>query len=208
MATGDRLKITIVGDGACGKTCSLYAFAERNLPEKYEPTIFEHFELTLNINGNPLSIDLNDTAGQEDFERLRPLAYPGTDAFIMLYDISNPISLLNIFEKWIPEVRAYSTTVPIVLAGNKSDLRNDQNKISELQARGMTMTTFDEAMQQAKESKEFVSCLEYSAMTNLKVKEVFMAAASFGHMHKNNPKKIPAQILSDVPASKPFCNIL
>ena len=41
-----------------------------------------------------------DTAGQEDYDRLRPLSYPNTDVFIIAFSIVNPTSLSNAFEKW------------------------------------------------------------------------------------------------------------
>lgn len=45
-----------------------------------------------------------DTAGQEDYDRLRPLSYPDTDVILMCFSIDSPDSLENIPEKWNPEV--------------------------------------------------------------------------------------------------------
>lgn len=45
-----------------------------------------------------------DTAGQEDYDRLRPLSYPDTDVILMCFSIDSPDSLENIPEKWTPEV--------------------------------------------------------------------------------------------------------
>lgn len=46
-----------------------------------------------------------DTAGQEDYDRLRPLSYPDTDVILMCFSIDSPDSLENIPEKWTPEVK-------------------------------------------------------------------------------------------------------
>lgn len=46
-----------------------------------------------------------DTAGQEDYDRLRPLSYPDTDVILMCFSVDSPDSLENIPEKWTPEVR-------------------------------------------------------------------------------------------------------
>ena len=74
-----------------------------------------------------------DTAGQEDYDRLRPLSYPDTHVILMCFSIDSPDSLENIPEKWTPEVRHFCPNVPIILVGNKKDLRNDANIIRDLQ---------------------------------------------------------------------------
>eukprot|EP00954_Amorphochlora_amoebiformis_P024921 1369608-Amorphochlora_amoeboformis.AAC.1 len=49
-------------------------------------------------------VGLWDTAGQDDYDRLRPLAYPQTDAFILVYSVDSKTSLDNVIKKWNPEV--------------------------------------------------------------------------------------------------------
>ena len=51
-----------------------------------------------------VELALWDTAGQEDYDRLRPLSYPDTDVILMCFSIDSPDSLENIPEKWTPEV--------------------------------------------------------------------------------------------------------
>ena len=51
-----------------------------------------------------MELALWDTAGQEDYDRLRPLSYPDTDVILMCFSIDSPDSLENIPEKWTPEV--------------------------------------------------------------------------------------------------------
>lgn len=57
----------------------------------------------MNIFINKLHI-INYTAGQEDYDRLRPLSYPDTDVILMCFSVDSPDSLENIPEKWTPEV--------------------------------------------------------------------------------------------------------
>lgn len=52
-----------------------------------------------------VELALWDTAGQEDYDRLRPLSYPDTDVILMCFSVDSPDSLENIPEKWTPEVR-------------------------------------------------------------------------------------------------------
>ncbi|VDN26688.1 unnamed protein product [Gongylonema pulchrum] len=79
-----------------------------------------------------VELALWDTAGQEDYDRLRPLSYPDTDVILMCFSIDSPDSLENIPEKWTPEVRHFCPNVPIILVGNKKDLRCDQQTVREL----------------------------------------------------------------------------
>ena len=69
-----------------------------------------------------MELALWDTAGQEDYDRLRPLSYPDTDVILMCFSIDSPDSLENIPEKWTPEVKHFCPNVPIILVGNKKVL--------------------------------------------------------------------------------------
>ena len=101
------------------------------------PTIirFSNRQYTLVTVTSFLQVELAlwDTAGQEDYDRLRPLSYPDTHVILMCFSIDSPDSLENIPEKWTPEVRHFCPNVPIILVGNKKDLRNDPNIIKDLQ---------------------------------------------------------------------------
>lgn len=121
-------KVVIVGDGASGKTCLLHVFFEDLFPDVYVPTVFDSFSTVIAVDGKLVKLALWDTAGQEDYDRLRPLSYPNSDVVIVCYSIDAPESLLNVTEKWIPEVRYFCPDVPVILVGNKKDLRDDQQQ--------------------------------------------------------------------------------
>ncbi|XP_016120419.1 transforming protein RhoA-like, partial [Sinocyclocheilus grahami] len=127
-----RKKLVIVGDGACGKTCLLIVFSKDQFPEVYVPTVFENYVADIEVDGKQVELALWDTAGQEDYDRLRPLSYPDTDVILMCFSIDSPDSLENITEKWTPEVKHLCPSVPIILVGNKKDLRNDEHTRREL----------------------------------------------------------------------------
>jgi len=120
-----QLKLLIVGDGAVGKTCALQTHATGVFPEAYVPTVFDNRSLETTFEGKSVLLQLWDTAGQEDYDRLRPLSYPGSDVILLCYSTVNQASYEAITEKWHPEVEHYAADVPLVLVGTKLDMRNE-----------------------------------------------------------------------------------
>ena len=170
-----RKKLVIVGDGACGKTCLLIVFSKDQFPEVYVPTVFENYVADIEVDSKQVELALWDTAGQEDYDRLRPLSYPDTDVILMCYSIDSPDSLENIPEKWTPEVRHFCPNVPIVLVGNKKDLRNDENTRRQL-AKNKQETVKPEEGRAMAEKIGAYAFLECSAKTKEGVREVFETA--------------------------------
>ncbi|RKO89508.1 small GTPase superfamily, partial [Blyttiomyces helicus] len=88
-------KIVVVGDGETGKTCLLAAYATGEFPEEYVPTIFENSLVNTILDGKAVELAIWDSAGQEDYARLRPLSYCNTDAFLLCFDITSAESYEN-----------------------------------------------------------------------------------------------------------------
>ena len=135
-----RTKIVLAGDGFCGKTSLQIAFRCLNecrstshghgrdsLPcfsREYSPTVFENFSSAMTVpeemdcgdgkdSPSDVEIEVWDTAGQEDYERLRPLSYPGADVIVLCFAVDSPDSLHNATTKWAQELRRYCPKVPI-----------------------------------------------------------------------------------------------
>ena len=68
-----------------------------------------------------VSLGLWDTAGQEDYDRLRPLSYPQTDVFVLCFSVISPTSYTNITNKWMPEIRHHCPDTPVILCGKKRE---------------------------------------------------------------------------------------
>lgn len=119
------IKIVCIGDGAVGKTSILTSFTYGKFENNYEPTIYDNYSCELNYNNIIYTLNLWDTAGQEDFDSIRNLSYHNTDIFILCYSVISISSYNNIIKKWIPEIKKYNPTTPIILCATKTDLKND-----------------------------------------------------------------------------------
>ena len=62
--------------------------------------VFDNYAVTVMIGEEPYTLGLFDTAGQEDYDRLRPLSYPQTDVFLVCFSVVSPASFENVKEKW------------------------------------------------------------------------------------------------------------
>ncbi|XP_076252056.1 ras-like GTP-binding protein RhoL [Rhynchophorus ferrugineus] len=116
------IRITVVGDGATGKTCLLIVYKDKKYDDRYIPTIFDEYSMTIPINYEPYTIILSDTAGQEEFDKLRQLAYRFADAFILCYSITERSSFDNIQYIWAPELKRFRSRASIILVATKIDL--------------------------------------------------------------------------------------
>lgn len=181
------IKCVVVGDGAVGKTCLLISYTTNAFPGEYIPTVFDNYNANVMVDGRPINVGLWDTAGQEDYDRLRPLSYPQTDVFLICFSIISPYSFDNVKSKWWPEISHHAPGVPLILVGTKSDLRNDANMLQQLQAKGLSVITKEQAESRAREinAKSFLEC---SALTQEGLKAVFDAAISAA-INKPKPTK-------------------
>jgi len=134
-----------------------------------------------------------DTAGQEDYDRLRPLSYPDTDVILMCFSIDSPDSLENIPEKWTPEVKHFCPNVPIILVGNKKDLRNDEVTKRELMKMKQEPVRPDEGKGMADRISAY-SYLECSAKSKDGVREVFENATRAA-LQKQRKRPKPCVVL-------------
>ncbi|KAJ1913967.1 Rho GTPase [Mycoemilia scoparia] len=166
------IKCVVVGDGAVGKTCLLISYTTNKFPSEYVPTVFDNYAVTVMIGDEPYTLGLFDTAGQEDYDRLRPLSYPQTDVFLVCFSVISGASFENVREKWIPEVRHHCPGVPCLMVGTQVDLRDDPSTIEKLRKQNQAPISYDRGEKLATDMGA-VKYVECSALTQKGLKNVF-----------------------------------
>jgi len=172
VSKAERYKLVVVGDGAVGKTSLLISYAHGKFPSDYVPTVFENYTATMKATKKrPTDVLLHlwDTAGQEDYDRLRPLSYPGADVVLLCFSLTSKESYESVKEKWHPEVSHYLPSTPTILIGTKVDLRDESPDESHV--------TKEEGKALAKEL-ECVMYLEVSSKKRIRLDDVFENAVA------------------------------
>lgn len=172
--------------------------------QAYIPTVFENYVTMVNYEGKKVELALWDTAGQEEYDRLRPLSYPESHVILIVFSIDFPVSLANVEDKvcpnfpsaltppflcllacyfrsynlcllqWYPEVSHFCENTPLLLIGTKVDLRKDDQTRRMLGAQGQTTVTPEQGVAVAKAIG--ARYMECSAKTGQGVQDVFNAA--------------------------------
>eukprot|EP00092_Neocalanus_flemingeri_P019896 GFUD01021552.1.p1 GENE.GFUD01021552.1~~GFUD01021552.1.p1 ORF type:complete len:197 (+),score=25.31 GFUD01021552.1:113-703(+) len=160
-------KCVIVGDGGVGKTCLLISYTSNKFPSAYVPTVFDNYAVTVLIGGEAHTLGLFDTAGQEDFDKLRPLAYPHADVVLICFSVVQPSSFKNIRDIWVPEVKYHCQNIPFILVGTQTDLRDNALPGETIKP---VSSTKGEKMAKEVGAKMYIEC---SALTQRGLKKVF-----------------------------------
>ncbi|XP_050236615.1 rac-like GTP-binding protein RAC2 isoform X3 [Mercurialis annua] len=157
-------------------------FSSPTLPTPSLPIMFLLFLITsvlMLLLMAPLSIWvfgtlLKSNAGQEDYNRLRPLSYRGADVFILAFSLISRPSYENISKKkWVPELRHYAPSIPIILVGTKLDLR--ENRQFQMDYPGASIISTEQGIE-LKTQIGALAYIECSSKSQQNVKAVFDAA--------------------------------
>ena len=191
---GGKIKCVFLGDGAVGKTSLIISYTTNGYPSEYVPTAIDTYDAVVTVDGEPVTLEMCDTPGQDDFDTLRPLAYPSTDVFLLCFSVVSPSSFANVREKWIPELkRCHEGTKrkdmpPVLLIGTQSDLRNDATTLVQLaETREVPVTEAE-----AKKLADALGCecyIESSSLTQSNLKEVFDEAIVAGMKGKRRKER-------------------
>jgi len=131
------------------------------------------------LDGKEVELTLWDTAGQEDYDTIRTLAYKDVDMILLLCSYDHQFSLINVRERWLPELKEHNGNVPIFLVAAKSDLKDDVD----------SKVKYSDIIDVQKEIKA-ASFAECSALTGFNVVEVFERAARIVVANRANGDKV------------------
>lgn len=134
------IKITLIGDGACGKSSYFdrithYSSINYTFNKVYVATNdFNVMKVPLKTSIGDVELHLWDTAGQEKFGDLRDTYLFGSNAVIIMYDVTNRRSIDSL-SKWLHTVSSICGNVPVLVLGNKIDLIDTKNSIEHVKIR-------------------------------------------------------------------------
>ncbi|NXG33258.1 RHOF protein, partial [Dromaius novaehollandiae] len=145
--------------------------------QQYAPSVFEKYTTSITIGSKEVILNLYDTAGNEDYDRLRPLSYQNTNVVLICYDVMNPTSYDNVIVKWYPEVSHFCRGAPLVLIGCKTDLRKDKEQLRKLRASQQEPITYNQGETACQQIHAEVY-LECSAKCRENIENVFKEATT------------------------------
>lgn len=117
-----------------------------NSTQSFNEYFKSQYSATVSLkNGGSIQLNLWDTAGQEDYDHIRALAYKDVDCFLVCFSVASQSSFSNVKQKWIPSIiESESSGARIVLCGTKQDLRNDSKYVASLKKKGLAPVTREE----------------------------------------------------------------
>lgn len=134
--------------------------------------MFDNYYKDITFKGVNASMGLWDTAGQEEYDRLRVLSYNDTDLVIVTFSIADPDSFDNVSSKWIPEIKYHMKDSFIFLVGCKLDLRKDPITLNRLSNKNQVPITTSQGKRKAREIGAD-SYIELSALTGTNIENLF-----------------------------------
>uniref|UniRef100_A0A3B3V035 RAS and EF-hand domain containing n=1 Tax=Poecilia latipinna TaxID=48699 RepID=A0A3B3V035_9TELE len=122
-------RIVLAGDVAVGKSSFLLRLCKNEFKLNSSTTLGVDFQMkTLIVDGEPVLLQLWDTAGQERFRSIAKSYFRRADGVLLLYDVNCEKTFLNVRD-WVDMIEDVShDDIPIMLVGNKCDLRQDGDK--------------------------------------------------------------------------------
>jgi len=127
------LKVIILGDSGVGKTSLMNQYVNKKFSKQYKATIGADF-LTkeIEVNDAVVTLQIWDTAGQEKFGGLRDGYYIQGQCAVIMFDVTSRITYKNV-PNWHRDIVRVCENIPIVLVGNKVDVKDRQVKAKNIQ---------------------------------------------------------------------------
>ena len=121
-----EFKIVAAGDGKTDKIPLLMVLKGDAFPDRYVPTVFENYHQDFSVDGTNYTLHFWDTAGQDEYDRLRPLSYSGANVVLLCFDFDSKDTFTHL-SSWMKEIEKYAKGAKIILVGLKMNLREPGN---------------------------------------------------------------------------------
>lgn len=157
-----EFRLVVVGPPVVGKSALTIRLTQSEFANEYDPTIEDSYRYYCTIDDTPASLDILDTAGQEEYSSMRDLYMKTGEGFLLVFSLTDRQTFeeISTFYNQIQRVKGESFQfVPMILVGNKSDLINDRQ------------VSREEAIQMAKRFD--CAYIETSAKTGINVNDAF-----------------------------------
>jgi small GTP-binding protein len=141
-------------------------------PAEYILTIGDYYRATAHVGRETVTLEMIDTKGSEDYDRLRPISYAETDAFLLCYSVASRESYDHIRAKWIPEILQHCPNAKMHLIGTKIDLREDPTTLEEITTTNSPLLPKEAGRTLAATTAALVGSMECSALTQVGVSRV------------------------------------
>lgn len=123
-------KVLLVGNTEVGKTSIIYNMSKKEAQTK--PTIGAHtFTIKMKSNENDVTLNVWDTAGQDEYKCFIPIFAQGVDVAVIVFDVSNSESYDSV-QIWVATIKNEYLINDIFVAANKSDLEFDKDDLKEI----------------------------------------------------------------------------
>nr|BAN42429.1 RAC GTPase, putative [Entamoeba invadens] len=195
------IKIGLVGDGAVGKTTFLLSYTAQSFLTEYTPTIFDNFCQIESVGNDVFNVSLWDTAGQDEYSTYRAGCYSNCsfDVFLLCFSVVQRSSFKNIKNKWILELKKNAPSVPVIVVGTQTDLRNEKDKEHISKKEG-------EKMAKELKAKRYVECSSKSYETTHDV--VLAAIDDYLDKEKEMVAKIKKQYKKEIEEEEKMMKIM
>ncbi|XP_011860274.1 PREDICTED: ras-related protein Rap-1-like [Vollenhovia emeryi] len=155
-----RHKIVVMGAARVGKSAIIHQFLYGVFTPKYKRTVEEMHHEDFIVSGNQLTLDILDTSGSYEFPAMRNLSINSADAFILVYDVNDSTTFLEV-RTLRTQIIKTKGTVPIVIVGNKLDLVETKQEVESERTQNLVTRKWRNGF------------VEVSAKENINISQIF-----------------------------------
>lgn len=160
-----KIRLCVLGDGNVGKSALTIRYFQDQFVEDWDPTIEDLYVKQDQVDGKFFHLEVQDTAGQEQFALLREDYIQHAHGFLIVYAVAgnNAQKSMKNIETYFNDIkRFHGENIPIIIAANKIDLRREiETEVGE------------DIVKKLKENHKSMAYIETSAKTKKNVPEAF-----------------------------------